>query len=274
MANTTKIYENEIDVVYTLNSDLYGMFSVPKDLDNNIRVFMMFGNNPQNENDRNSVVERILKISKNINSNNNDGLCIVAFLDNNILANNDSILYEKSVAKIKNLVNEIYNKLLAQGNYTKSNFIKKVELLYEDNKYLDFINYLCAHNPEKFHANSYQEIMNNNSLGENIYTNNLNSSLTGDNLISQAGYSTPVSFGVNNNQSTVQPVSETLSIGSYIPYYDDTSGSGGPSNSVDKNKVLVKKLPKSAAFIKISTVLLILVLSLVIGIGFSIYLLR
>jgi len=274
MANTTKIYENQSDVVYALNSDLNGIFSVPKDLENNIKVFMIFGNNPQNENDRNNVVQKMLRISKNINTANNAGLSIVAFLDNDILLDNTTNSYEKSVAKTKNLVNEIYNKLLAEGNYTKSNFIKVVELLYEDDRYINLINYLCTHNSKKFHAIRYQDIMSNSSLNENVSTNNLNSSSTSNNLNSQNSYSTLGSFDYNNNQSTVQPVSETLSIGSYVPYYDDTSGSGGPSNSIEKNKVLVKKLPKNAAFIKISTVLLILVISLVIGIGFSIYLLN
>lgn len=276
MANTTKIYENQSDVVYALNSDLNGIFSVPKDLENNIKVFMIFGNNPQNENDRNNVVQKMLRISKNINTANNVGLSIVAFVDNDILLDNTTNSYEKSVAKIKNLVNEIYNKLLAEGNYTKSNFIKVVELLYEDDRYINLINYLCTHNSKKFHAIRYQDIMSNSSLNENVSTNNLNSSSTSNNLNSLKDFTS--SFGVNNSfssqQPTVQPISETLSIGSYVPYYDDTSSSGGPSNSIDKTKVLVKKLPNNAAFIKISTVLLILIISLVIGIGFGIYLLK
>lgn len=276
MANTTKIYENQYDVVYALNSDLNGMFSVPKNLENNIKVFMMFVNNPQNESDRNGVVDKLLRISKNVNTGNNNSLSIVVFFNNDILLDNSVSSYERSISKIKNLVNEIYNNLLAEGIYTKSNFIKVVELLYEDDRYINLINYLCSNNPKKFHANRYQTIMSNSSLNENVSTNNLDSSSTSNNLNSLKEFT--ISSGFNNNfssqQPIVQPISETLSIGSYVPYYDDTSGSGGPSNNINNNKVLVKKLPKNAAFIKLPTVLLILIISLVIGIGFGIYLLK
>ena len=77
-------------------------------------------------------------------------------------------------------------------------------------------------------------------------------------------------------QSNIKPISESLSIGT--PKFNPNGQYFGYSaNNLSKPKTLVRKLPPnngSAAFIKWYTTLFILIMSIVIGISISIFLVK
>ena len=314
MNNLSIFKETESEIIYKVQDEIQGLVSVPKDLKNNIKVFMMFGNNINDNLDKeNELISNLTNVSKKINIGEDDGVCIVAFVDSNVLSSENAFTYTNQLNNIKNLVNKIYNMLLRDGKFTKNNFIRKIELLSPDDKYKTFMDFLCLQNPSKFHVSSYQEIMskgpefveevNNNifmtSLEENFSQNKTTELDTNNsNVISQNNLmeSKPIELTTNNNtitQSTTPTyVTEKLSINN-VPYFpnvnqnfnSDNSSGGGPSmndgynpsvNSLSNPKTLVKKLPtnSNAAFIKWPTIVFILTMSLVIGIALSLYLLK
>lgn len=278
MNDLMKLRETESDTIYMIESDMQGLVSVPKKLQNNIKVFMMFGNN-NNEN-QNKLLEDISIVSKQINSNNDEGLCIIAFISSEILTTNNAITYTRELNRIKELVNSIYNKILKEHKLTKENFVKKIELLYSDERYKDFMDFLCLQNPNKFHTSSYQELVSKTTQSD---TSSNNKDLETTQVLPRA-YTNQFVVSDNYNQvvtqpNNVTPIAEKLSIGNaqINQYSSDNSESGGPSNSNIENKTLTRTIPTNhgnAAFINLTTIILILIISLVIGISFSIYVLR
>jgi len=265
MSNLLKFNENETDIIYMINSELQGLVSVPKDLNTNIKVFILFKNSKENIQGIDSLSNEILEISRKINNANDNGICIAAFMEN-ALSDGNAITYTNELNKVKSLVNTVYNALLKEGKFTKDNFIKKLELLSKEDNFKNFIDFLCLLDPSKFHANSYQDLMSKNAQENTV--NNPNMNIQANNATNNVGMFT---------QNNIQPVAGNIPIGGTpmnYQYNGDTSGGGGPSNNISNNKILVKKLPHNAAFIKLPAVILILIMSLVIGISFSVYLLK
>jgi len=267
MNNLMKYYVTETGIIYIINSDSQGLASVPKDLKDDIKVFLIFKDSslqvlqPQ---DRNQLITEMQEISKKINSNNNNGIFIVTFLEDEVLKSENAFTYYKKLGDIKKIVNIIYNKLLGDGSVTKDNFIKKVELIMADDRYNSFINWVCLQNPSKFSSISYQELLKNYDIASHS-----------DIFINQNAASI---FNEPNRQSSmmamqsnVKPINESLSIGT--PRNIPTN----VNRQYVAPKTLVRTLPNnrgSAAFIKWYTALFILLASVVIGICISIVLVK
>lgn len=280
MDNLMKFSETESDIIYMIDNN-QGLVSIPKDLKNNIKVFMMFGDSNISEEERNKIVNNISEVSKRINDNDDDGICIVTFINSDVTNTNDAIIYTEELNRIKMLVNNIYNKLLAEGKFTKDNFVKKIELLYTDLKYKNFMDFLCLQNPSKFHANSYQELMNevirensnsnmdntNTTTVNNTPVSNASNNYVNNNVTYPSQFDSNTDY-INNTNSlakpnSVEPINEGLSIGSVPFEYQNLN-----------NKTLVKTKPNNAAFIKLPTIIFIIAMSLVIGITISVSLLK
>jgi len=167
MNGLVKYHETESDSVYSIESDIQGLVSVPKELKDNIKIFLMFRDSKNkdndNDNDKNNTINEMNDVSKNINKNGENGLCIVAFIDGDVLVTDNVFTYTELLNKIKELINIIYNNVRNEKNLSVDNFIKKVELLYEDEKFKDLMDFLCLQDPSRFHANSYQDIVKNNT---------------------------------------------------------------------------------------------------------------
>lgn len=284
MNNLIKLQENDNNTVYILDEKLQGLVSVPKDLKNNIRVFMLFKDNVEKELDKDKVINEILEVSKKINLGEDNGICIVAFMGKT-LSDNNAIAYANELNNVKDFVNKIYNSLLSEGKLTKENFIKKLELLCNHDKYKNFIDFLCLQDPEKFYSNSYDKLMtkkNQDNLDvQTTVTSNLNNQLTEPvvNNVTSHNILNQQNVDLINNATmaapiNVTPITETLSIGNIPNNYQNTESTsgGGPSNNISNNNVLVRTKPN--AFIKLPAVIFILVMSLVIGISVSLYFLK
>lgn len=273
MNNLMTLQENENSTIYILQEKLQGLVSVPKDLKNNIKVFLLFKDSAEKENDTDKVVNEVLEVSKQINLGEDNGICIVAFMSNN-LSDNNAITYATELNNIKDFVNKIYNSLLRTGNLSKENFVKKLELLYQEDKYKNFVDFLCLQDSGKFHSNSYSELMNKEVKNSSVIQNEDSSSLNNSTFVPNKQDNETINNGSMVAPTSVQPVTETLSIGS-VPnsfYHPEDSSGGGPSNVISNNKVLVKTKPN--AFINLPAVILILVMSLVVGVSVSLYFLK
>lgn len=266
MSNLVKYYVTETNTIYMIKGNGHGLVSVPNVLKNNIKIFMIFKDNSLQvlqQKDRNQLISEMLEINKKINRNNNEGMFIVTFIEDEILKNEDPFVFNEELDKIKELVNTIYNKLLSEGNLRKENFVKKVELVSLDGKYDSFINWLCLQNPSKFHAISYQQLLKNTEEKNNVFINQNSASIFNE----PTKQSTMMGM-----QSNIKPINESLSIGTpkVVPNNNNYQHI--------KQKTLVRTMPNnrpgSAAFIKWYTTLFILLASLVIGICVSIVLVK
>lgn len=258
MTNLTKYYETANENVFIINSNRQALASVPKNLNNNIKIFLTFKDNSfqnMNDTDRNSLFYEIQEVSQKITDNSSSGIYITAFLNDQIINDDRENSYSTELNKIKNIVNCVYNKLLIDGQIKKGDVIKRLELVYTDSKYNGFINWLCLQNPKKYHAVSYQNIINDKK-SENrngVFINNNSASI----------------FNEPNKQSTMmgmqsnmRPINESLSIGT-------------PQNLPNFSKTLIKSTPNNhgnAAFIKWYTSVFILVICLIIGVVVSLIL--
>lgn len=279
MNNLMKYYVTENDIIYIIKGENQGLVSVPTNLKYDIKVFLIFKDASLQilqSQDRKKLISEMQEISKKINSNGNNGIFIVTFLDDEILKNENAFTFYKELADIKKIVNIIYNKLLGDGNITKDDFIKKVELITADERYNSFINWICLQNPSKFDVISYEQLLKDYDITSHS-----------DIFIRQNSASI---FNEPNRQSTmmgmqsnIRPINESLSIGNPRPEYygDNASSGGGPINAGgqifgqnNKQKVLVKTLPTNHGFIKWYTTLFILLASIVIGVSISLVLIK
>jgi len=269
MNDLIKFYENENDTTYTINSNgQQGLVSIPKVLNNNIKVFMFFKDSLLRDDEKQQLMFDIQAISQKINKDNDEGMLIVSLMSNDFLINEDEMMRQKELENIKNLVNNIYNKLLSDGKLRKENFVKKIELISLDSKYNNFVNWLCSQNPSKFHNVSYQELLkkeDNKDMQNSVFINQ-----NVANIFNEPNRQSTM-MGM---QSNVKPISESLSIGT--PKIENINQNGqyfGYSGNLANPKTLVRKMPNNnnnnAAFIKWYTTLFILVLSLVVGIAIS-----
>ena len=265
MDEPMKINENEANVIYKLNGNQQGIFSVPKHLNNNIKVFMFFCDNKLEYSDQNKLISSIQSISSTLNKDEDNGICIISFVDSDFLKNQNVVGFGNQFIKTKKLVNTIYNYLLKDGNVQKENFIKKVELISFDNNYTAFIDWLCSQNPSKFHSFDYQSLFvqkNNTNIQKGVFINNNEASIFNEPTKQSA---------MTASQTGIKPITQSLSIGNpkfennYNPSNNQYSGY---NNQAINQKQLVRIPPNnhgSSAFIKWYNVLLILGLSLVIG---------
>lgn len=278
MNNLVKYYEAETNVVYMINNQ--GVVSIPKVLEDNIRIFMTFKSNYEGQ-DKNKLMFDIQEISKKINQNNTNSIFILSFVSDEILKNESVYNYSKVLEEIKRSVNIVYNNILRRGTLKKESFVKKIELFSLDIKYNSFINWLCLQNPSKFQIFNHSQLVNNDKFKNqsNVFINNNTASIFNE----PNRQSIMVAM-----QSNIKPISESLSIGT--PKIDNTNDSsgGGPinaggqyfgysSDAISNQKTLVKTLPNnhgSAAFIKWYTTLFILLISLAIGIAISVVLVK
>lgn len=269
MNNLTFLEETENTTIYVVEDELQGLVSIPKDLNNNIKVYMAF------EKNKNEFISKMKEITKTIN-NNQDGILIITIIKNNI----NEIDYPNILAKIKNLVNKIYNDILKEKKVTKENFIKKIEFLSSEEEYNNLINWLCLQNPNKFHLNN-QKLMNTKILNETtrgeILTQNIEK-------ITISPFSQPINNlnNTNGTENNLEPITEKLTIGSFTPTINnssfpknETTNNVNQPEEVNKKKLLrVPDHHNNAAFIKLPTIIFVLIMSLVIGITFSISLLK
>lgn len=266
MDNLVKFYENDTDIMYTINSGGCGLVSIPKDLKNNIKVYMIFKDIAMQEHEKRKLMIDMQSISKLVNEKEKDALLIVFLIGSDFLLNENVINYGKEQVKIKELINNIYNKILKEGTLKKENFIKKVEIISLDNKYIDFTNWLCMQNPLKFHSISYQKLL---ASDNKVFTNQNTASI----------------FNEPNKQSTImgmqsniRPTEQSLSIGTpNVQPVNNPNNHPVGYNQQLYQKSLVKNGPNnhgSSAFIKWYTALFILLASLVIGIISSLILLK
>lgn len=272
MNNLIKLQANETGTIYILDEKLQGLVSVPNDLKNSIKVFMLFKASTEKEIDKDKVINEILEVSRQINLGEDNGICIVTFMNNN-LSDSNALTYANELNNIKGFVNKIYNSLLRDGKLTKENFVKRLELLYKDDEYKSFIDFLCIQDSDKFHSNSYDELINK-KISESPAISNLNNSNLSNQVVNPVDNNDIINNSSIITPTNISPVNETLSIGNIPINHQSTENdtSGGPSNNISNNKLLVKTKPN--AFIKLPTVILILLMSFVIGISFSLYFLK
>ena len=274
MDNLVKFSETDFDTIYSVQSNMQGLVSVPKDLKNHIKVFVLFKDMAYYEQEKNNSINEMINVNRSVNIGDNDGICITAFVSSEILTTDSAFTYTNELNKLKELINIIYNNIRNNRNLEIKDFIKNVELVHSDIRFKNFIDFLCFQNPSRFHSNSYQEIMNIGVPEAKTINNNPSVSTNYDNsavLVSPINNANVITS--NNNE----PVTETLSVGNAPvnnQYNGNISSGGGPSVTISNNKTLVKSMPNNAAFIKLPFVILILIISLVIGISVSVYLLK
>lgn len=267
MNDLINFYENDTDILYSLIGVGQGLVSIPKDLKDDIKLFLVFKDSVSQETERRKLVADLQSISKSINKNN-DAILLFSLMPNNFLLNENIVNYGMELTKIKKSVNMIYNKLLGEGKLKKENFIKKIEILSLDNKYRDFSNWLCKQNPEKFHLTEYKLEFKQDVPKKQT-----------DVFSSQSSASI---FNEPTNQSTMMGMhsntkanEQSLSIGT--PNLTGLNFSTNPNAQKIHEKNLVRNYPNnhgSSAFIKWYTTLFILIGSLVIGIIASLILIK
>jgi len=263
MVNLIKYYETEKEIFYLLSDENQALVTIPKDLNNNIKVFMSFKDKDFkniNEEERKNIINEMKEVKENIKENS---IIIDMFTLQNNLEDNNAFAFSNELNNIKQVVNTIYNTLLQNGNVKKEDFVKKVELISLDNKYDNFINWLSMQNPNKFHKYDYQQILEKKKSEEELFLQKTQTSIF--------------------RKDEIKPIIESLSIG--MPQLTNNSNTPVSSqyNSEENiNKTFVPKTlslkpdqnSKNAGFINWTTTLFILTISLIIGIVTSILILK
>jgi len=266
MNDLINFYENDTDILYSLTGAHQGLVSIPKDLKNDIKVFLIFKDSLLQEPERRKLISDLQTISKSINKDN-DAIILVSLMPNNFLLNENIVSYGMELTKIKKSVNMIYNKLLGEGKFKKENFIKKVEILSLDNKYKDFSNWLCMQNPGKFHLTDYNLLVKPNipKKQSDVFSSQNSASIFNE-PTNQA-----TMMGIHSNTKANE---QSLSIGN--PNLAGLNFSTDPNAQRIHQKNLVRNYPNNnnAAFIKWYTTLFILLASIVIGVIVSLVLIK
>lgn len=275
MDELVRYFETGTNSIYVLDDDNKSLISVPKDLADNIKVFMIFKDKSLQEQNRNYFINEIYGIARMVNNSNNDALFIVNFVNNNVLNSPSENTYGEELDKIKGLVNNVYNKLLKDGTAKREKFIKKVHLVSLDARYNPFINWLCVKNPSKFRVAYSTKVSTNINTSDNEKSKidvfiNQNSA----NIFNEPNRQSSMMV----MQSNLKPISESLSIGAPTNLnYANSNSEQYNNKKIVKQKTLVKKLPNNhnnAAFIKWYTTLAILLFSIVFGIFISVVLVK
>lgn len=181
-----------------------------------------------------------------MNKHRTEGNILFLTITNNI----PEIDFIYELSRIKRLVNQVYNLVLKEKKLSRDKFIKKIEILNNGNN-KEFVNWLCEHYSNKFFKSDMQV--------DNVFKN------------SDVIFNTPKTDTVNSVpvvNSSYTPTDEKLSIGEldsvYKSFTNTQINNGGSFRSSNNN----------AAFIKLPMIILVLLLSTIIGVGISIFMLK
>lgn len=216
-------------------SYLDSYISVPNGIQNNIKLCLSFEKNKTD-------------LVNSMNKYRTEGNILFLTITNNI----PEVDYIYELSRIKRLVNQVYNLVLKEKNLSRDKFIRKIEILNNGNN-KEFVNWLCVHYSNKFYKSGMQV--------DNVFKNN------------DVIFNTPKTDTVNNVpvvNSSYTPTDEKLSIGEINPVYKTLPN---PNTQVN-NGGFYRSSNNNAAFIKLPMIILVLLLSTIIGVGISIFMLK
>lgn len=216
-------------------SYLDSYISVPNGMQNNIKLCLSFEKNQTD-------------LVNSMNKYRTEGNILFLTITNNI----PEVDYIYELSRIKRLVNQVYNLVLKEKNLSRDKFIRKIEILNNGNN-KEFVNWLCEHYSNKFYKSGMQV--------DNVFKNN------------DVIFNTPKTDTVNNVpvvNSSYTPTDEKLSIGEIDPVYKTLPN---PNTQVN-NGGFYRSSNNNAAFIKLPMIILVLLLSTIIGVGISIFMLK
>ena len=216
-------------------SYLDSYISVPNGIQNNIKLCLSFEKNQTD-------------LVNSMNKYRTEGNILFLTITNNI----PEVDYIYELSRIKRLVNQVYNLVLKEKNLSRDKFIRKIEILNNGNN-KEFVNWLCVHYSNKFYKSGMQV--------DNVFKNN------------DVIFNTPKTDTVNNVpvvNSSYTPTDDKLSIGEINPVYKTLPN---PNTQVN-NGGFYRSSNNNAAFIKLPMIILVLLLSTIIGVGISIFMLK
>lgn len=227
MDNPIKYQEDDYGIIY---SYLDSFISVPNSIQDNIKLCLSFEKNQTD-------------LVNSMNKYRIEGNILFLTITNNI----SEVDYINELARIKMLVNQVYNLILKEKKLSRDKFIRKIEILNNGNN-KEFANWLCEHYSNKFYIGE--------ALNDDIFKDK------------DVIFNTPETDTVNNVpvvNSSYTPTDEKLSIGEVDSIYKEAFNvSKGSYRSSNNN----------AAFIKLPMIILVLLLSTIIGVGISIFMLK
>lgn len=202
-------------------------------------------------NNLNENINVYLAFNNNLNIDNNDLLDSIKSYKNDIDVNDSNSMlfiynvnstdFYTNLTNIKKLVNNIYNVMLKSNKYTKKSFIRNIKLINDSNN-IALINWLTSNQSKKF------SLVDRHGIA--ITKNNINN------------LQDSINRGSNINFNTS---SDSLSIGSVpVQYHVNNTKPNNQTFSINSN----------SGFIKWTGIIGILIMSLVVGIFVSLYLLK
>lgn len=232
MDSPIKYQEDDYGIIY---SYLDSFISVPNSIQNNIKLCL-------------SLEKNQTDLVNSMNKYRTDGNILFLTITNNI----SEIDYINELARIKRLVNQVYNLVLKEKNLSRDKFIRKIEIINNGNN-KEFVNWLCEHYSNKFYKSEMQV--------DNVFKNN------------DVIFNTPKTDTVNNVpvvNSSYTPTDEKLSIGEIDPVYKTLPNSNMQAN----NGGFYRSSNNNAAFIKLPMIMLVLLLATIIGLSISVFMLK
>lgn len=227
MDNPIKYQEDDYGIIY---SYLDSYISVPNSIQDNIKLCLSFEKNQTD-------------LVNSMNKYRTEGNILFLTITNNI----SEVDYINELARIKMLVNQVYNLILKEKKLSRDKFIRKIEILNNGNN-KEFANWLCEHYSNKFYIGE--------ALNDDIFKDK------------DVIFNTPETDTVNNVpvvNSSYTPTDEKLSIGEVDSIYKE---------AVNVSKGSYRASNNNAAFIKLPMIILVLLLSTIIGVGISIFMLK
>ncbi len=227
MDNPIKYQEDDYGIIY---SYLDSYISVPNSIQDNIKLCLSFEKNQTD-------------LVNSMNKYRTEGNILFLTITNNI----SEVDYINELARIKMLINQVYNLILKEKKLSRDKFIRKIEILNNGNN-KEFANWLCEHYSNKFYIGE--------ALNDDIFKDK------------DVIFNTPETDTVNNVpvvNSSYTPTDEKLSIGEVDSIYKE---------AVNVSKGSYRASNNNAAFIKLPMIILVLLLSTIIGVGISIFMLK
>lgn len=227
MDNPIKYQEDDYGIIY---SYLDSYISVPNSIQDNIKLCLSFEKNQTD-------------LVNSMNKYRTEGNILFLTITNNI----SEVDYINELARIKMLVNQVYNLILKEKKLSRDKFIRKIEILNNGNN-KEFANWLCEHYSNKFYIGE--------ALNDDIFKDK------------DVIFNTPETDTVNNVpvvNSSYTPTDVKLSIGEVDSIYKE---------AVNVSKESYRASNNNAAFIKLPMIILVLLLSTIIGVGISIFMLK
>lgn len=227
MDNPIKYQEDDYGIIY---SYLDSFISVPNSIQDNVKLCLSFEKNQTD-------------LVNSMNKYRTEGNILFLTITNNI----SEVDYINELARIKMLVNQVYNLILKEKKLSRDKFIRKIEILNNGNN-KEFANWLCEHYSNKFYIGE--------ALNDDIFKDK------------DVIFNTPETDTVNNVpvvNSSYTPTDEKLSIGEVDSIYKE---------AVNVSKGSYRASNNNAAFIKLPMIILVLLLSTIIGVGISIFMLK